>query len=211
MAKQLAERIGYAYIDTGAMYRAVTLYALQQGWINEGAINQEMLLRALPTLSITFVRTPDGSNITMLNGEAIEDQIRTTQVSAHVSLVSSLRFVREAMVDQQRQAGREKGVVLDGRDVGTVVFPAAELKIFLTASPRVRAERRWKELAAKGETISVEEVEADLVRRDHLDSTREESPLRRADDALLLDNSAMTIEQQNEWLDEAFRVALAKA
>ena len=211
MAKRLAEQIGYAYIDTGAMYRAVTLYALRQGLISGNEIDQASLAQALPTLSITFQRSDEGVNLTLLNGEVIESAIRSTEVSSHVSLVSSLAFVRHAMVDQQRRAGADKGVVLDGRDIGTVVFPHAELKIFLTASPQVRAERRWRELIAKGEQITVDAVETDLIRRDHLDSTRAESPLRRADDALLLDNSAMTIEQQNQWLAEAFGIAVAQA
>lgn len=209
MAKDLARKIGYVYIDSGAMYRAATLFALQRGFIQNGQLDADALRAHLSEIHIEFHLNPQtGLPETYLNGENVEKAIRTMEVSGHVSPVSALAFVRKAMVEQQQAMGRKKGIVMDGRDIGTTVFPDAELKIFVTASPEVRAQRRVDELLAKGDQVSFEEVLENVKTRDHIDQTREESPLRKADDALLLDNSHLTIPQQDEWLLEQFnRVA----
>lgn len=209
MAKDLARKIGYVYIDSGAMYRAATLFALQRGFIQNGQLDADALRAHLSEIHIEFLLNPQtGLPETYLNGENVEKAIRTMEVSGHVSPVSALAFVRKAMVEQQQAMGRKKGIVMDGRDIGTTVFPDAELKIFVTASPEVRAQRRVDELLAKGDQVSFEEVLENVKTRDHIDQTREESPLRKADDALLLDNSHLTIPQQDEWLLEQFnRVA----
>lgn len=209
MAKDLARKIGYVYIDSGAMYRAATLFALQRGFIQNGQLDAEALRNHLSEIKIEFHLNPEtGLPETYLNGENVEKTIRTMEVSSHVSPVSALAFVRKAMVEQQQAMGLKKGIVMDGRDIGTTVFPDAELKIFVTASPEVRAQRRVDELLAKGEQVSMDEVLENVKMRDHIDQTREESPLRKADDALLLDNSNLTIAQQDEWLLEQFnRVA----
>ena len=205
MAKELAQEIGYVYIDTGAMYRAVTLYALRQGYIQGNSINEKALEADMPRLSITFQSNPGtGKSDTFLNGEDVEKEIRGMEVANKVSLVASLGFVRKAMVAQQQAMGKEKGIVMDGRDIGTVVFPHAELKLFVTASPEVRAQRRVDELLAKGEKVSYEEVLENVKKRDFIDSTREESPLRKADDAIVLDNSNMSRAEQKAWLREKF-------
>ena len=205
MAKELAQEIGYVYIDTGAMYRAVTLYALRQGYIQGNSINEKALEADMPRLSITFQSNPGtGKSDTFLNGEDVEKEIRGMVVANKVSLVASLGFVRKAMVAQQQAMGKEKGIVMDGRDIGTVVFPHAELKLFVTASPEVRAQRRVDELLAKGEKVSYEEVLENVKKRDFIDSTREESPLRKADDAIVLDNSNMSRAEQKAWLREKF-------
>lgn len=205
MAKELAQEIGYVYIDTGAMYRAVTLYALRQGYIQGNSINEKALEADMPRLSITFQSNPGtGKSDTFLNGEDVEKEIRGMEVANKVSLVSSIGFVRKAMVAQQQAMGKEKGIVMDGRDIGTVVFPHAELKLFVTASPEVRAQRRVDELLAKGEKVSYEEVLENVKKRDFIDSTREESPLRKADDAIVLDNSNMSRAEQKAWLREKF-------
>ncbi len=205
MAKELAQEIGYVYIDTGAMYRAVTLYALRQGYIQGNSINEKALEADMPRLSITFQSNPGtGKSDTFLNGEDVEKEIRGMEVANKVSLVASLGFVRKAMVAQQQAMGKEKGIVMDGRDIGTVVFPHAELKLFITASPEVRAQRRVDELLAKGEKVSYEEVLENVKKRDFIDSTREESPLRKADDAIVLDNSNMSRAEQKAWLREKF-------
>ena len=194
MAKELAQEIGYVYIDTGAMYRAVTLYALRQGYIQGNSINEKALEADMPRLSITFQSNPGtGKSDTFLNGEDVEKEIRGMEVANKVSLVASIGFVR-----------KEKGIVMDGRDIGTVVFPHAELKLFVTASPEVRAQRRVDELLAKGEKVSYEEVLENVKKRDFIDSTREESPLRKADDAIVLDNSNMSRAEQKAWLREKF-------
>ena len=194
MAKELAQEIGYVYIDTGAMYRAVTLYALRQGYIQGNSINEKALEADMPRLSITFQSNPGtGKSDTFLNGEDVEKEIRGMEVANKVSLVASIGFV-----------GKEKGIVMDGRDIGTVVFPHAELKLFVTASPEVRAQRRVDELLAKGEKVSYEEVLENVKKRDFIDSTREESPLRKADDAIVLDNSNMSRAEQKAWLREKF-------
>lgn len=202
MAKDLASKIGYTYIDTGAMYRAVTLYALQHGLFNDdGSIRLAELEAAMPDIRITFrfneeTRRPD----TYLNDVCVEREIRGMEVSAHVSPIATVGFVRTAMVAQQQEMGKLKGIVMDGRDIGTVVFPDAELKVFVTASAEVRAQRRYDELKAKGDEASFDEILENVKERDRIDSSREVSPLRQADDALLLDNSHLTIPEQNEWL-----------
>ena len=202
MAKDLARKIGYVYVDTGAMYRAVTYYALQHGLYNEdGELQVEALEAHLPDIEISFQFNPEtGRPDTYLNGECVEGFIRGMEVSNRVSEVSALPFVREALVAQQQRMGAEKGVVMDGRDIGTVVFPDAELKVFVTASAEVRAQRRYKELLEKGTPADFDEILRNVKERDYLDSHREISPLRQADDAILLDNSNMTIPEQNEWL-----------
>lgn len=209
MAKDLAREISYIYIDSGAMYRAVTLYCIENGLLHDGQIDVEKLRNEIDNLHITFrpnaeTNRPD----TYLNGMNVESKIRTMEVSSHVSPVAALDFVREAMVKQQQAMGRQKGIVMDGRDIGTTVFPDAELKIFVTASPEIRAQRRYDELKAKGQAVNFDEILENVKQRDYIDQHREVSPLRKADDALLLDNSHLTIEQQKEWLAEQFaRVA----
>ena len=202
MAKELARQMGYVYIDTGAMYRSVTLYAMQNGMIDpQGNIDTQRLQAAMPDIHITFRYNPQrGRPDTYLNGKLVEDDIRTMQVSNHVSPIATLGFVRQAMVQQQRQMGQQGGVILDGRDIGTVVFPNAELKIFVTASPEIRAKRRYDELTAKGQTVDYQEILRNVQERDYIDSHREISPLTQAPDAIVLDNSDMTIPQQQAWL-----------
>ena len=208
MAKDLAREVGYVYVDTGAMYRCVTLYALQHGLFKGDEIDEQALRQQLPQIHISFLFNPKtGRPDTYLNGELVEQAIRTMEVSSHVSPVATLGFVREAMVAQQQQMGKDKGVVMDGRDIGTVVFPDAELKIFVTASAEVRAQRRYDELKGKGMEADYQDILKNVQERDYIDSHREISPLRKADDALLLDNSEMTIDQQKEWLMERFREA----
>ncbi|MDE6360727.1 MAG: (d)CMP kinase [Muribaculaceae bacterium] len=211
IAKALAQKIGYRYVDTGAMYRAVTLYAMSHNMVApDGMVNTEDLVAALPGISIGFGIMPDGTQHTLLNGEDVEEHIRRMDVSSKVSYVAAIPEVRHALVKMQQGYGVEKGIVMDGRDIGTTVFPDAELKIFMTASAETRAQRRLKELVEKGQATSFEEVLANVVHRDHIDQTREESPLRRADDALDLDNSTMTREEQNEWLLQRYRETVAR-
>ena len=203
MAKALAKRIGYAYVDTGAMYRAVTLYALRNKLIKGEQVDEKALKEHLKRgdIVITFRPTKDGKSVTVLNGKNVERYIRSMRVSNVVSIIAAIGFVRKAMVKQQQAMGKDKGVVMDGRDIGTVVFPDAEMKVFATASAQVRAQRRFDELRSKGDTTTTfDEVLANVNERDHIDSTRKESPLRQADDALLLDNSNLTIPEQDEWL-----------
>jgi cytidylate kinase len=208
MAKDLAREIGYIYIDSGAMYRAVTLYSLHHGFFTPQGIDEEALRQALPNVRISFQLNPEtGRPMTYLNGENVENEIRTMEVSGHVSPIAALGFVREALVSQQQAMGREKGIVMDGRDIGTVVFPDAELKVFVTASPQIRAQRRYDELKAKGQEASFEEILHNVEERDRIDRSRAVSPLRQAEDALLLDNSHLTIAEQKEWLAEQFRRA----
>lgn len=202
MAKDLAKRIGYVYVDTGAMYRAVTLFALRNGLFEEdGAVKVDELENRMGEIKISFKFNPEtGRPDTYLNGELVEREIRGMEVSNHVSPIAAIGFVREAMVAQQQQMGKKGGIVMDGRDIGTVVFPNAELKVFVTASAEVRALRRYDELKGKGQEADYEEILKNVQERDYIDSHREVSPLRQADDALLLDNSNMTIPEQNEWL-----------
>ena len=210
MAKDLARRVGYVYVDTGAMYRCVTLYALRHDLFREdGSIKTDELQKAMGDIRITFVFNPEtGRPDTYLNGELVEDTIRSLEVSNHVSPIAAIPFVREAMVAQQQQMGLEGGIVMDGRDIGTVVFPNAELKIFVTASAEVRAQRRYDELVQKGMPADYADILKNVEERDYIDSHREVSPLRQADDALLLDNSHMTIDEQNAWLMEKFEQAV---
>ena len=208
MAKDLAREIGYVYVDTGAMYRAVTLYALRAGLFGaDGSIDSERLQQLMPQIQITFkFNAETGRPDTYLNGSLVEREIRSIEVSSHVSPVATLAFVRSAMVEQQQAMGRDKGIVMDGRDIGTVVFPDAEMKIYVDASAETRARRRFDELRAKGNTsVTFEEVLRNVQERDHIDQTRAESPLRKADDALVLDNSHMTIAEQDAWLLDTFR------
>ena len=206
MAKDLARRVGYIYVDTGAMYRSVTLYALRNHLFREdGTIMTDKLEAQMPQINISFkLNEQTGRPDTYLNGECVEQEIRSLEVSNHVSPIAALPFVRTAMVAQQQQMGREKGIVMDGRDIGTVVFPDAELKIFVTASAQVRAQRRYDELKQKGMPADFDDILKNVQERDYIDSHREVSPLRRADDAIELDNSHMTIDEQNEWLMARF-------
>ena len=206
MAKDLARRVGYIYVDTGAMYRSVTLYALRNALFNEdGSIKTCELEQQMPQIRITFQLNPEtGRPDTYLNGECVEQTIRSLEVSNHVSPIAALPFVRTAMVAQQQAMGQDGGIVMDGRDIGTVVFPHAELKVFVTASAQVRAQRRYDELQQKGMPADYDEILRNVQERDYIDSHREVSPLRQADDALLLDNSHMTIPEQNEWLMQRF-------
>jgi len=206
MAKNLAKTINYTWIDSGAMYRTVTYFALQQGLFEDEKLNEDVLRDMIHTLDISFAVNPEtGQNETLLNGKNIETGIRSMEVAGKVSLVAALDFVRKALVAKQQEIGKEKAVVMDGRDIGTVVFPEAELKIFVTASAQVRAQRRVNELRSKGLDVSFEEVLANVCERDRIDSSRPISPLRKADDALELDNSKLTIEEQQAWLLNQFR------
>lgn len=211
MAKDLARRIGYVYIDTGAMYRAVTLFAMRHNLIVNGQVDAAKLQEEMGNIHISLRLNPETQRPdTYLNGECVEREIRTMEVSRHVSLIAALPFVRSAMVEMQREMGKEKGVVMDGRDIGTVVFPHAELKIFVTASAEVRAQRRYDELTAKGEKCNYEEILENVKERDHIDSTRETSPLRQAEDAIVLDNTHMTIPEQENWLMEEYKKRTAE-
>ena len=208
MAKDLAREVGYIYIDSGAMYRAVTLYCLENNLFTTDGIDTARLEALMSDIRISFQLNPEtGRPMTYLNGVNVEDRIRTMEVSTRVSPVAALPFVREALVKLQQEMGKEKGIVMDGRDIGTAVFPDAELKIFVTASAEIRAQRRYDELKAKGEDASFEEILANVKERDYIDQNREVSPLRKADDALLLDNSNLTIEEQKQWLKERFEEA----
>lgn len=206
MAKDLAREVGYIYVDTGAMYRAVTLFAMRNDVFDaEGNINETRLKALLPDVKLTFqlnneTKLPE----VCLNGENVERYIRTLEVSQHVSPIAALPFVREKLVEQQQAMGNEKGIVMDGRDIGTVVFPNAELKIFVTASAEIRAQRRFKELETKGMPADFDEILQNVEQRDYIDTHRETSPLRQADDALVLDNSHLTIAEQKVWLMEKF-------
>lgn len=209
-AKLVAARLGYIFIDTGAMYRAVTLYALENGAINNGILNEEALVGLLDDIDISFRFNPErGASDIYVNDVWVEGKIRTIEVSNLVSSVSAVAEVRKRLVALQQRMGQDKGVVMDGRDIGTVVFPKAELKIFMTADPEVRAERRYRELQAKGEQVSMEEIVENIRQRDHLDQTRAISPLRKADDAIVLDNGGMTLEEEMAWFDEIFAEKIA--
>ena len=207
MAKDLARKVGYVYVDTGAMYRCVTLFALRNNLFNaDGSVLEEQLHQAMPEINIDQ-RLIDGKTTTFLNGENVELEIRNLEVSNHVSPIAAIPFVRTALVAQQQKMGLEGGIVMDGRDIGTTVFPNAELKIFVTASAEVRAQRRFEELQAKGMPADYADILKNVQERDYIDSHRNVSPLRQADDAILLDNSHMTIEEQNNWLMEQFEKA----
>lgn len=205
MAKDLAREVGYIYIDSGAMYRAVTLYSIENGIFDGNDIDTEKLRKEIRNIRISFRLNPaTGQPDTYLNGVNVENRIRTMEVSSKVSPISALNFVRTEMVAQQQAMGKEKGIVMDGRDIGTTVFPEAELKIFVTATPEIRAQRRYDELKAKGQEASFDEILENVKQRDYIDQHRDVSPLRKAEDALLLDNTNLTIEQQKEWLFEQF-------
>ena len=209
MAKDLAREVGYIYIDSGAMYRAVTLYCLENGLFTPDGIDTAQLEAAMPNIRISFQLNPETQRpMTYLNGVNVEDRIRTMEVSTRVSPVAALPFVREALVKLQQEMGQAKGIVMDGRDIGTVVFPDAELKIFVVASAEIRAQRRYDELKAKGQEASYEEILANVKERDYIDQNREVSPLRQAEDAILLDNSNLTIEEQKQWLAAEFEKAV---
>ena len=207
MAKDLAHELGYIYVDTGAMYRCVALYALQHKlFLKDGEINIPELETAMPNINISFkLNKETGHPDTYLNNENVENKIRTMEVSSHVSSIAAIPFVREALVAQQQKMGKDKGIVMDGRDIGTVVFPNAELKIFVTASPEVRAQRRYDELMEKGMEADYNEILENVKRRDYIDSHRDVSPLRKADDAIELDNSNISIEEQKQWLIKQYK------
>ena len=206
MAKSLAAQVGYIYVDTGAMYRAVTLFAMRQGLFDaQGQPDAARLEALVPKIEVSFRLDPDTHlPLVCLNGEVVEEEVRTLGVSSHVSAIAALPFVREALTRQQQRMGEEKGIVMDGRDIGTVVFPQAELKVFVTASAEVRAQRRFLELTAKGQAVAFEDILRNVQERDYIDSHREVAPLRQADDALVLDNSEMTREEQMQWLLDRF-------
>ena len=212
MAKDLAREVGYVYVDTGAMYRSVTLYALRHNLFNEdGSVKTAELEQQMSQINISFkFNAETGRPDTYLNNECVEKEIRSLEVSNHVSPIAAVPFVRTAMVAQQQQMGKDKGVVMDGRDIGTTVFPDAELKIFVTASAKVRAQRRYDELKAKGMPADFDDILKNVEDRDYIDSHREVSPLRKADDAIELDNSDMTIPEQKQWLMDRFRERTAQ-
>lgn len=205
MAKALAKSVGYTYIDTGAMYRSVALFCLRHGLITDGKVDVERLLPMLPDINISF-KIEDGKQITYLNGENVENEIRGLEVSNNVSLVAAIAEVRHAMVRLQQEMGKNKGVVMDGRDIGTVVLPDAEIKLYVTTSPEIRAKRRYDEMRAKGDTsVTLDDIIANVKMRDHLDTTRKESPLRKADDAVEVDSGKFaTAEEQIAWAVDYF-------
>ena len=207
MAKMLAKEVGYIYVDTGAMYRAVTLFAMRNGMIApNGDVNRDALKAKMDALHVEFKLNPQtGKAETYLNGENVEHEIRGMEVSAHVSAIAAIDFVRTALVAQQQRMGHDKGIVMDGRDIGTVVFPDAELRVFVTASAEVRAQRRFVELVGKGMKANYDEILHNVQERDYIDSHREVSPLRKAEDAIELDNGQLTIAEQLQWLIDKFR------
>jgi len=205
VARQLAKKLGYIYVDTGAMYRAVTLYAMQQGFIGESHLDTEALEKSLPFIHIRFEFSPKtGLAEVILNDTNVEREVRTLKVSRKVSLVAAISSVRKKLVEQQQLMGKDKGIVMDGRDIGTVVFPEAELKLFMTATAKDRAERRYKELIERGDKVTYEDVLKNVVNRDHIDSTRKDSPLRKAEGAITIDNSNLTLDKQ---FDQIYRIA----
>ena len=210
-AKSIAARLGYIFIDTGAMYRAVTLYALEQGAIRSGIVDEDAVVALLPKIEITFrFNARHGASDIYVNGDLAEGRIRSIEVSNCVSGVSSIKEVREKLVAMQQQMGRDRGVVMDGRDIGTVVFPDAELKIFMQADAKVRAERRYKELTEKGDKVTMEEILENVISRDKADMSRAISPLRQAEDAIVLDNSYMSVEEQMSWFMERYEAIIAQ-
>jgi cytidylate kinase len=208
MAKQLARDAGYIYVDTGAMYRAVSLFCMRNGWMNETCMDVKNIEQNIEQIHLSFIINAEGKAEIFLNGENVESQIRSLEVSNGASRVSTLGAVRRELVRQQQLMGAGKGIVMDGRDIGTVVFPEAELKIFLTASPEIRAQRRMDELRAKGEPVIFEEVLANVKERDDRDQNRAESPLRKAEDAIVIDNSTLTQEEQQVILNDLFQQKL---
>lgn len=213
MAKDLAKEVGYIYVDTGAMYRSVTLYAIRHQLFNaDGSVKTEELEKEMPNIQISFkLNAETGTPDCYLNGEYVEKEIRSLEVSSYVSPIAAVGFVRKALVEQQQAMGKEKGIVMDGRDIGTTVFPDAELKIFVTASSQVRAQRRYDELNAKGMSADFDAILKNVEERDYIDTHREVSPLKQAEDAIVLDNSNMTIAEQKEWLLHQFQLAIDKA
>ena len=213
MAKDLARYAHYVYVDTGAMYRAVTLHALRRGlFAADGSVDRDRLEADLPEMRVDFRLDPaTGLPQVCLDGENVERQIRGMEVSSHVSPVAALPAVREALTRQQQRMGQQKGIVMDGRDIGTVVFPEAELKVFVTAAPEVRARRRYEELLAKGQPAAYEDILRNVQERDYIDSHRPVAPLRQAPDALVLDNSALTLEEQRQWLIDRFEERAAES
>ena len=210
-AKAIAARLGYIFIDTGAMYRAVTLCAIRQGAVDESSVNEQAVVALLDGVNVSFrFNAERGASDVYVNGECVESAIRTIEVSNCVSRISSIREVREKLVALQQQMGRDRGVVMDGRDIGTVVFPDAELKIFMTADPKVRAERRYAELTAKGDKVTMEEILENVISRDQADMTRAISPLRQAEDAVVLDNSYMSVEEQMAWFMERYNAIVTE-
>lgn len=200
-AKAIAAKLGYNFIDTGAMYRTITLYSIENGYVTESGINTSAVISSLNNINISFEFNAErGASDIYLNGRNVESDIRSIGVSNYVSAISSIKEVRTKLVAFQQEIGTNKGIVMDGRDIGTTVFPEAELKIFMTASVDVRAERRYKELKAKGDNVTLNEIKENISTRDHQDETRIESPLKRADDAILLDNTYMSVEEQMEWV-----------
>ena len=211
MAKNLAKKIGYAYIDTGAMYRAVTLYCMEHGLFDGQDLDTTALEEQMDNIKIEFYVNGEGKSETYLNGNNVEQEIRQMPVSSKVSIVAAVPFVRRALVKQQQAMGKNKGIVMDGRDIGTVVFPDAEMKVYVNASPETRARRRYEELRAKGDaSVTYEEVYKNVCERDYIDSHRAENPLHKADDAVELDNSEMTIEEQDKWLIDLYESIINK-
>ena len=208
-AKAIAKKLKYIYIDSGAMYRAVTLACIRNGIISDDYFSEEKLPSLLESIKVGFIPNPDGDGwLTTLNSEVVESEIRSLQVSGFVSPIAAQPLVRKKMTLQQQEMGKSKGIVMDGRDIGTVVFPDAELKIFMTADPVIRAQRRLKELQGKGQQATLEEVLKNIEERDYIDQNREVAPLRKADDAVVLDNSHITVEQQMEWVEEKIRARI---
>ncbi|MDR2232767.1 MAG: (d)CMP kinase [Tannerella sp.] len=211
MAKNLAKTINYKWIDSGAMYRAVTFFALQHGFFEQEILNEDRLCKMIQSLDISLnVNNVTGQTETFLNGVNIETNIRSMEVANRVSQVAALSFVRKFLVTKQQELGKRKSIVMDGRDIGTVVFPDAELKIFVTASAEIRVQRRVDELRSQGKDVSFEEVLYNVMQRDKIDTTRKDSPLRKADDAIELDNSLLTVDEQQEWLFRQFQIVIAK-
>ena len=210
-AKAIAARLGYIFIDTGAMYRAVTLYSLEHGAVVDGEVQQDKVVELLPQIEISFrFNVERGASDIYVNGVEVEQKIRSIEVSNLVSKISSIAQVREKLVAMQQRMGQERGVVMDGRDIGTVVFPDAELKIYMTADPAVRAQRRYDELTAKGDDVTLEEILENVISRDHADMNREISPLRQAEDAIVLDNSHMSVEEQMAWFMERYEAVISR-
>ncbi|WP_299253341.1 (d)CMP kinase [uncultured Aquimarina sp.] len=211
VARQLAKELGYIYVDTGAMYRAVTLYAMRHKFINESEIDSKALEKSLPLINIRFeVSSKTGLAEVMLNDENVEKEIRTLKVSRQVSPIAAISMVRKKLVEQQQLMGKDRGIVMDGRDIGTVVFPNAELKLFMTATAKDRAERRYNELLERGENVTYEDVLKNVVNRDHIDSTRKDSPLRKAEDSVVIDNSNLTLVEQFDQILTIANGAIAK-
>lgn len=210
-AKAIARELNYLYIDSGAMYRAVTLFCVRKGYIKQSRVKEKEIAGSMSDIYIKFRYNPDiGQHETYLNGENVEEEIRQVEVSSMVSIISKIGAVRERLVEMQREIGMMKGIVMDGRDIGTVVFPDADIKIFMTASEKIRAERRYKELQEKGVHVHFEDVLNNIAERDEIDSSREISPLKKADDAYFLDNSEMTVSQQMVWFREILNNKLEK-